>query len=82
MKSLRAVVFGLVGSLLCVSAVLAAGEDDAGRESTTGMDEIVAACEKQFSNASYPDEEERTALINQCVEQKSNDSGQDNPNQG
>jgi len=58
----------LVGSMLRAIAAPVTQEDPANLD----IDLIIKQCEEQFLPEYYPDESERTRLIDECIEDKLN----------
>ena len=64
--------------LLCLSALLllststlfAADEDNA-KADASDSDAVITLCENQYTMETYPDEEERNKLIDQCITENS-----------
>jgi hypothetical protein len=62
----------LAGFIFVASAIAAEdGQEEQSMSSPTG-DEIVAMCEEKYSADSYPDEDERNKVIDECINEKIN----------
>jgi len=66
-KSLFAGVM-LGGLLVTAGGVFAADE----QEQSVDVDQVIAMCEDKYATASVSDENERTRLIDQCIDSKLN----------
>lgn len=65
MKKLLVAGAILAGSLLSV----AFAEEE---EQAVDVDKVIAMCEDQFTTESYPDENDRNRLIDECIENQLN----------
>ena len=52
--------------ILAVSSPVFAADAD-----KMNIEKVIAACEEQYTAATYPNEEERAQLIEQCIEENS-----------
>jgi hypothetical protein len=56
------------------SPAFSAEESDNSDSAKTSIESIIASCEQEYTVDSYPDEEERNKMIEQCIEKSSSTS--------
>jgi hypothetical protein len=56
--------------LVATTTVFAADENDTEAQASDS-DTVIAMCESQYTAETYPDEEERNKLIDQCITENS-----------
>lgn len=61
------VMFG--GLLFCAGVTFAADEQE---QSGVDVDQVISMCEDKYATASVSDENERTRLIDQCIDSQLN----------
>jgi len=69
MNKFVSITAALLLSIFCAT-LIAAEEDEENKLSALTTDEIATSCEKQYSAETYPNDEERMALVDQCMDEK------------
>ena len=66
--------------LLFAAIAFAADEDSSDKDAK--YNQVATACESQFTADQYPDEEERNAKIDACIEEGMQNQGESQPVEG
>jgi hypothetical protein len=72
MEMKKIVLLGLILMFSVTTSLIAEEkmDEEPQQMSNVNVDEVMAACEDLFTSESYPDEDDRLARVNECVDSK------------